>query len=182
MKQIKGAALLYFVKTIRADKSGVYNSYLTKEDLPIIQKKILPTLWYPYETFRRCLNAVFEVVGKKDYEKLKEWGSLYAEMIMTEMFKTTIKKNNPLEHMRRVPFYMEGFYNFGHTVSQVENPQRVFLQLSDYDSDFSLIYIIMEGWFKRIAELCGAKDVKCEMVDKSWVNKTNTTSYIVSWA
>ena len=37
MKQVKGTALVEFVKTIKADKSGVYDRYLKEEDLAIIE-------------------------------------------------------------------------------------------------------------------------------------------------
>jgi hypothetical protein len=181
-KQVKGVALVTFVKAIRANKSGVYDKYLLKEDLPIINKKIVDQLWYPYETFKRCFNAVYDIVGKKNEEKVKEWGRLYAELIMATTFKITIKENKPLEHIKRIPGYITHFFDFGNAEVTVENPNRVLLKLSDLDPDFQLIYIFLAGWFQRVAELCGAKNVQCEFIDKSWVNKSNTTSYRFTWS
>jgi hypothetical protein len=181
MKQVKGVALVQFVKVIRANKSGVYDSYLKEEDLPIINTKIQPAIWYPYETFKRCFNAVYEIIGQKNDEKVKDWGRLYAELIMTDTFKITIKQNSALEHIKRLPVYISAFFDFGHANVIVENPNRVLLELSDYDPDFAPLYIFLIGWFKRVAELCGAQNAQCEFIDMSWVKKSNTTSYRFTW-
>lgn len=181
-KQIKGVALVPFIKTIRKNKSGVYNKYLKEEDLPVINKKIVDQLWYPYETFKRCFSAVYEVVGNKNEANVRDWGRLYAEAIMATSFKITIKENKPLEHIKRIPGYLSHFFDFGKADVKVENPNRAVIKLNDLDPDFSLIYIFLIGWFQRVAELCGAKNVQCEFIDKSWVNKNNTTSYRITWA
>jgi hypothetical protein len=181
-KQIKGVALVTFVKVIRADKSGVYDKYLKEEDLQIVKKRIVDQVWYPYETFKRCFSAVYEIIGKKNEEKVLDWGRLYAEAIMATNFKITIKENKPLEHIKRIPGYLTHFFDFGTADVKVEDPNRVFLKLSDLDPNFPLIYIFLQGWFQRVAELCGAKNVQCEFIDKSWVNNTNTTSYRITWS
>jgi hypothetical protein len=181
MKQVKGILLLAFVKTIRADKSGLYDKFLLQEDIPVINKKIVDALWYPYETYKRCVDGVYEIVGKKREEKLKEWGGSYARQIMPTIFKKTIKENNPLEHFQRTPVYIKSMYDFGGTDVTVENPDSVILKLSDFDPDYPPIYIMLAGWFQSVAELCGAKNVQCKYIDKSWVNKSNTTSYHVTW-
>ncbi len=182
MKQVKGATFVYFVKTIRADKSGIYDKYLNKDDLDIIGKRISPTMWYPYETFKKCFNAVVEVIAKRNPEKVKDWGKLYGEMIMTDAYKATIKEGKPLEHIKRVPVYIKSFMDFGNTEAIVEAPNRVVLVMKDYDPDFAPFYVFLEGWFQRMAELCGAKNVECKIVEKSWVNKKSTTSYIITWS
>jgi uncharacterized protein (TIGR02265 family) len=181
LKQVKGSAMVHFVKAIRANKSGIYNKYFQKEDLEIIMKPVLPAFWYPYETYKRCFNAVFEVAAKKDYEKVKEWARAYAELIMTDIYKHTIKKDNPLDHIRNAPIYIQTFYNFGHAEAKVEGPNRVLLNLSDYDSDFAPFYFFHLGWFQRVAELCGAQNVKCEFLEMSWITKSNTTSFLITW-
>jgi len=80
------------------------------------------------------------------------------------------------------PGYINHFFDFGSADVTVEKPNSVFLKLTDYDPNFPLIYIFLTGWFQRVAELCGAKNVQCEFVDKSWVKKSNTTSFRITWA
>jgi hypothetical protein len=182
MKQVIGTALLHFVKTIRSDKTGIFDKYLTKDDLAVINQKILPTIWYPYDTFKHCFNAVFEVIAKKDTNMVQDWGKLYGEMIMTDVYKKTIKKGNPLEHLRRVPVYIKSFFDFGQSEANVEKPNQVILEFSDYDPDFAPLYFFIYGWLKRMAELCDAQNVECSFIDKSWLKKSNNTSYLITWS
>ncbi len=181
MKKVKGAALLHFAKAIKSDKSGVFDKYLKEEDRAILNKEVQPTLWYPYETFRRCFNAVFEVIAKKDMEKVMEWGRQYGQVILSDVYKVTIKQDNPLEHFKRIPIYIKGFYDFGTTETKIEAPNRVLLTLNDYDPDFAPLYYFNVGWFRKAAELCGAKNVQCQMTAKSWEDKSSKTCYVVSW-
>lgn len=181
MKQVKGAAFVNFVKTIRADKSGIYNKYLNEQDLSIINSTIQPINWYPYDTFKRCFSAVFEVAGKNNPNNLTEWGRLYCEKVLNDFFKITIKEGNPLEYIKRIPFYIQNFFDFGTTSVTVENPKSVILEMRDYDPDFKALYIFSHGWFYRAAELCGAQYVQCQFVEKSWLKKSNTTSYRITW-
>jgi len=181
MKRVKGTALVNFVKTIRANKSGVYDQYLTEEDKDIISRKILAAVWYPYETFKRCFNATFEVIAKKELQMVEQWGRLYGELIMTDIYKDTLKKGDPLDHIKKVPVYIRTFFDFGQGEAVVEKPNRVVIKLTDYDPDFAPLYHFLRGWFQRMAELCGGQNVKCEFVNKSWEDKTNTTTYLVSW-
>ena len=181
MKKVKGSAMVHFVKAIRSNKSGVYNKYFLKEDWDIISKPILPALWYSYETYKRCFTAVFEIAAHKDYEKVKEWARLYADLIMTDIYKHTIKKDDPLYHIKNAPVYIQTFYDFGHAEVKVEGPKKVVLHLSDYDPDFAPFYFFHLGWFQRVVELCGARNANCEFLEMSWVTKRNTTTYLVTW-
>jgi len=181
MKQVKGSAMMHFVKAIRANKSGIYDKYFQKEDLDVISKPIMSAFWYPYETYKRCFNAVFEVVAKKDYEKVLEWGRIYGELIMTDIYKSTLKKDCPLDHMKNAPVYIQTFFNFGHAEVKEEGPNRIRLILTDFDSDFALFFYFLRGWFQKIVELCGAKNAKCEFLEMSWITKSNSTSYVISW-
>src|SRR5271157_5487019 len=97
MKKVKGTTMMYFVKTIRANKSGVYDKFLVDEDRAIIGTQIFPATWYPYETFKRCFLAVYEVIAKRSLEEVKEWGSLFSELIMTKILRNTINGDKPLD-------------------------------------------------------------------------------------
>ena len=95
MAQVKGTILIDFVKTIKADKSGAYDEFLTDQDREIISQRILPSGWYPYQTFRNCFNASVQVLAKNDMEKVEQWGRLYGEAIITSVYKGLIKEGAP---------------------------------------------------------------------------------------
>jgi hypothetical protein len=181
MKRVKGTALVNVVKLIRANKSGIYDQYLTEEDKAIIGGRIMPAAWYPYETFKHCFNALFEVAGKKDFETARQWGSLYGEMIISEIYPNTIKKGDPLYHVKSIPIYVRTFFDFAQWEGVVEGSNQVVLTLSDSEPDFPAIYHFFRGWFQKMPELAGAKNARCEFVKMGWADKSRITSYRISW-
>ncbi len=180
MKRAKGSILIDFVKTIRADKSGVYDSYLTPQDKEIINQRILPSAWYPYETFRRCFEAVFQVLAKGDLEQVKKWGKIYGEAIMGSIYKGLIKQGEPLEYLKKYEIYIRNFFDFGEIKIEEEGPNQVIMHIRGFDKDFPPLYYMMYGWLERSLELCGVKGVKVESLEKSWEGGEETKVRI-SW-
>jgi hypothetical protein len=56
MVKVKGTMIVLFVKGIRADKSGRHDPFLTDQDRGIISQQILPSAWYPAETYKNYLG------------------------------------------------------------------------------------------------------------------------------
>jgi hypothetical protein len=54
------------VRLIRGNKDHEWDSYLKPEDWEIITQDILPSAWYPLETYQRCGWAVFNILGGGD--------------------------------------------------------------------------------------------------------------------
>jgi len=177
----KGTVLVGFVKTIKADKSGVYDKYLTAEDKTIISQKILPNIWYPYETFRRCFNAVFEVIAKKDLEQVRNWGKLYGQAIMSDLYKGVLKKDDPIGYLKNSQVFIRNFFDFGRVEVVVEGENQILLKLIDFDPQFAPVHYMIRGWMERTAELCGAKDLKVEFVTKGWEGDPHS-SIRLSWS
>ncbi len=180
MMRAKGSILVDFVKTIRADKSGAYDPYLTPEDKEIISQRILPSAWYPYETFRRCFNAVFQVLAKRDLEQVRKWGRIYGEAIMGSIYKGLIRQGDPLEFVKKYEIYIRNFFDFGELKIEEEAPAQVIIRIRGFDKNFPPLYYMMYGWLERTLELCGAKNIKVEFLERAWEGGEETKIRI-SW-
>ena len=174
MKRAKGSVLIDFVKTIRADKTGAYDSLLTAEDKEIISQRILPSAWYPFETFKRCFNAVFEVLAKKNLEQVRKWGRIYGEAIMGSIYKGLLKQGEPKEYLKKYEVYIKNFFDFGSIEVEEEGENQVLLHIKGFDPEFVPLYYMMYGWLERTLELCGAKNIQGEFVKKSWEGADET--------
>jgi hypothetical protein len=174
MKRVKGTVLVDFVKSIKANKSGVYDKFLAAEDKSIISQRILPSAWYPYETFRRCFNAVFEVDAKRNLETVKNWGVLYGQKIMTDLYKGLLKQGEPLDSLKKYQVYIRNFFDFGKIEVIEEKPHQVLVKVIDFDSDFAPLYYMFYGWMERTMVLCGAKNLLSEIVSRSWQDPIDT--------
>jgi len=173
MKKVKGTILVDFVKSIKANKTGVYDQYLTPEDTAAISTRILPSAWYPYETFRHCFNAVFEVAAKKNLDQVKTWGALYGKSIMSDLYKGLLK-HEPLDYIKKYQVYIKNFFDFGKVEVIEEKPNQVLVKFIDFDADFAPLYYMMYGWLEKTLELCGAKNLHSEIASKSWQDPVDT--------
>lgn len=165
---VKGTVFIDLVKIIKKDKSGVYDKYLTNKDREIISPKMWPNGWYPYETYKHCLGAIFEVVAKKDLKVAKEWGRTTCQAVMTSTYKGLLKGCDPLSFIKQFETINRNLYDFGKTEIVTEGENRALYKLSSFDAKFVLLYYIIQGWTERGLELSGAKKIKCEFVTKSW--------------
>jgi hypothetical protein len=172
---VKGSIFIALVKMIRKEKGGAFDTYLTTKDLEIISQKILPSTWYPYETFKHCLEAIFAVTAKNDLEVAKEWGRFVCQAVMTTIYKTLMKGCDPSSYIKKYEVTHRNLYDFGKTEIIEEAKNRFIHKLSGFDDKFALLYYIHLGWIERGLELCGAKNVKSEFVSKSWEGQPFTS-------
>jgi hypothetical protein len=179
--RVKGSLFVEFVKTIRANKTGIFDRYLTQEDREIISQRILSNIWYPYETFKHCLTAVCEVIAKNDLEVVKEWGRLYGQAIMTTLYVSILKQGNPLSYINHIGLLVRNFFDFGRVEIVIESETRAVYKIFDFDPEYAPVHYLLNGWIERTTEICGAKKLKCETISKSWAGD-DCTSIRFSWA
>jgi len=74
LKQIKGSMIKTIVRAMRADKSGIYNKLLSDKAKELYTQRILDPVWYPFDTYKECFNALYQVDGKNDPRIITQWG------------------------------------------------------------------------------------------------------------
>jgi hypothetical protein len=165
---VKGSIFITIVRIIKKDKSGVYSKYLTTKDREILNQQILTSTWYPFETYKHCLTAIFEVVAKKDLEVAKQWGRLECQAAMTTIYAGIITGRDPMSFLKRYEIVHKNFFDFGKIDITVEGKNRILYKSSEFDVGFVPLYYLTQGWIERGLELCGAKNIKCEFTSKGW--------------
>jgi len=165
---VKGSVFIDLVRMIKKEKSGVYDKYLTSKDREIISPKMWPSGWYPYETYKHCLEAIFGVIAKNDLKVAKEWGRRTFEAVMASTYKDLLKRSDPFSFIKQFETINRSIYDFGSTEIVAEGENRALYKLSSFDAKFVLLYYIIQGWTERGLELSGAKSVKSEFVTESW--------------
>lgn len=174
MKQVKGSVLIDFVKTIKASKSQAYDKYLTEEDKKLFSQRLLPSAWYPFDTFKRAFLGVFEVLAKKDLETVRKWGRMYGEAIISNLYRGIIREGHPMESLLKYPTYVRNMYDFGKVEVKELGPTTALITVTEFDPDFVPFYYIMFGWLERSLEMCGAKEIQSELVSASWQGAPQT--------
>lgn len=173
--KVKGSVFIHLIKVIKSDKSGVYDKYLTVQDREIINQKILTSFWYPFETYKHCITAIFEVNAKNNPIVAKEWGRSECQAVMTTIYSAFISDGDPISFINSYEMIHKNFYDFGKIEVIEEGKSQVVINLTSFDVQCIPIFYLIEGWLECGLELCGAQNIKCEFLTKSWEGPSETS-------
>lgn len=180
MSRVKGSLFVHFVKTVRANKQGVYDAYLTEEDHRLIEGRVLPSSWYPFETYKRFFQAVAREEVRDDPVRIQRWGREFCEEIMLSIYKRMLTDTTPMQTLRRYSSMFSMFYDFGTLELEELGPREAVLAIRDFDPDFEELYQLIYGWVARSLELSGGRDVVIEFRARSWRGAPDT-QYHIRW-
>ena len=173
-KHVKGSMFIKIVIGIKADKTGAYDKYFSKEDRDFLSQKILSSGWYPYEIYKKCFNALSQVEGKGNRAVWKQWGIIQGEEMIKSVYQSVVAEKDPKRAMEKLRIFFKLMYDHGTLGIDFLSDNEMEFTYIDFDHDFEVSYIIAEGWITRILELCGCKDVKSNFITKSWLEPKDT--------
>jgi hypothetical protein len=107
--QVKGTWLLDFVKMIRSNKDKNFDQWLTRADWDIINSQVLPSQWYPYESFNRIGRAVFRGVSGSNLEITKAFGKLMMKNLL-DVYKSVLIEGDPAESVEKFNVLRRTFF------------------------------------------------------------------------
>lgn len=177
---IKGSIFIPVVKGIKSDKSGVFDKYLNNKDKDIISQKILPSIWYPFETYKNCINALFEVFAKKNPEIVIDWGRMASQQTMTTIYSAFVTKRDPISFLNKYEMVHRNFYDFGKIDVTTEKENQVLFKVTQIDPQCVPVFYLIQGWIEKGIELCGAKNIQIVLLTKSWEGHPDTT-FRINW-
>lgn len=181
MARVKGSILVGFVTMIRADKSDVFNKYLTDEDRKIVSGRVLAMEWYPQETFMNCFKALFVERARGDKKVAWDWGRHFSDTYYQKVYKHLFRKTDPKTAMRNHEAMYKTLYDsLEMEVEEITGKESVAVIRSS-EPLMEAYYHVLMGALERGLELVGAKDVKIEFLTRSWEGAPETR-YKVSWA
>lgn len=175
MARVKGTMLVGFVKAIRADKSGVYDSYFTDQDQEIVSRRILASEWYSFETYKKCFKAVVQEAAKGDMAVVRQWGRAFAESTLKEVYRNIIVEDKPQEIIKKMLQISRMLFDFGEFNAIVISEKKIRVQIKDFDPEFEAFYQLVRGWYEKCLELGGAKNVQSKFIAKSWKGDPETS-------
>lgn len=181
MRQIKGTFFKKVVMIIRADKSGMYDPYLTKEDKDIISTTILSSSWYPWESFKRCFKALFEVHAKGSMEMCRQWGRNDSQELTESAYKSVMRDNDYKNAFQKIQLFWKLQFDFGELDVDFNSDTSMKIIFKDFDPDAELFYHFVKGWYEKVLEMCDRKIVTSEFSTKSWEG-AGDTSIQFSWS
>jgi len=169
VKHVKGTLFLDYVRMIRKRKNVDWNKYLTPADQKVLSQMILPSEWYPLETYQHCGVAVLHEIAGGDVEVVRAWGRASMDELM-KIYKNLAQETDPHKALEKFQVLRKRFFDFEalEVTSQGGNCVQVKVDVAfGQVADEAYAYQIL-GTLERLLQSSGAKNIQFQFVQKAW--------------
>ncbi len=175
--------LVDLVRLIRKNKDKDFSKYLKSEDWEIINKRILPSTWYPLDVFQRCGVAAFHVIAQANLDLVRFQGRILGKEMFERVYKSLISPQDPMTTLSRFVTVYGQFFNFS-TVSfnqAGKNHAKIFHDYDTHQHPGTAPYCHeLLGSLDVLVEMAGGKNVKIELTAKQWEGAPKTI-FDITW-
>jgi hypothetical protein len=181
-KKVKGTIVVDIVRAIRSMKETNWNQYLKPEDWNYINKRILPSEWYPLDFVERCGRAVFQVAAQGNPDMARFAGRMRGKVMFEGIYKTVITPHDPMDSLSRFAMIYGQLYNFASvTFKEIGKGHAQFLKNYDFGQKGGMWYCCQfMGQLDTLVELAGGTNIKIELIAKQWEGAP-VTIFDITW-
>lgn len=174
-KKIKGALFVEYVGLIKDRADIDWGKYLVPSDLTIIEQAIVDSQWYPFESFERIVVGIVTELAKGDMQIVRGWGRSSIDRLKNRQ-RFLISDGNPMESLMRDQVRRHGEFNFNpiRIRSLVGGHVEIEIALGSCETVEQEAAYSAQGYFERVLELSGARDVHSDFKSKLWCGDPNT--------
>lgn len=169
MRQVKGSLFVDYVRMLRAKKGVDWARYLEPEDLPYLEQHIGPNDWYPMTAFERMGIAILAEVARGELGLVEQWGRHSIDWLCN-IHPNLVAPNDPRESLMRFQVLRQSFFDY---------PALTMREINDDEASIGIAYGMGAkaeeaashqtlGFFERLLEVSGAKNVTIALSAKSW--------------
>lgn|GEM_PF-283647 len=174
-KKVKGVFFLDYVRMLKRAGRSDWSDYLNEEDLVYFEQDIKESEWYPFETFERMGLAILSVVAEENMELVRQFGRTYLDRFFS-VHASLIAAGDPYESLVRFQVLRKSFFDF--------EPINILVFYNNYakiEINYGMTPRAEEaatyqslGYFERLLELSGAKNVQHVFTSRKWEGSDST--------
>jgi CheY-like chemotaxis protein len=181
-RHVKGILFKDYIRMIKRYPEIEWGKHLTPGDMEILNRLILPSQWYPLETYQRCGSAVYHEIAGGDPEMARSWGRASMDDLVELYHNNLVEEGDPLETLEKFKGINSRFFDFEGFDLTVSGEDQAYIIV---DPEFGELEIEaysyqMMGSFERLIQLAGAVNIKAEFRNKAWEGDGKTVIDI-SW-
>jgi hypothetical protein len=181
MANVKGTLFVDYVRMLRAKKDVDWARYLAPQDLSYLDQRIQADDWYPMATFERMGIAILEEVADKNLGLVEQWGRMSIDWLC-HVHPNLVAPNDPRESLMRFQVLRQSFFDY---------PALTIREITDDEAAIVIAYGMGPraeeaashqtlGFFARLLEVSGARDIKIGFQSRSW-DSAPKTILAMSW-
>jgi hypothetical protein len=175
VRQVKGILFVDYVRMLRGFKGIDWAARLPPEDVAYLSAQIDDDGWYPMATFERLGNQILHFVAKDDLQAVRMWGRFSVDVLRSK-YPLLLAQGDPIETVNRFRVLRASFFDFD---------ALEILMLHDDEAEIVIRYhmgmpaeeaaaLQTLGFFERLLELAGGRDVQATLREKSWLGDSRT--------
>lgn len=169
-RKVKGTMVLDYARMIRSNKQLGWDKYLQPEDWDIINAKILPASWYPFEFFNRCAIASFQLLAKGNLDLARSDGQRMGKRLFETTYKIFVQTKDPARALNQFVSTYSGLFNFSVLRFKQVGPDHVKIHFSYDGPDKDTIPYThqLQGMLETLVEMSDGKNGKVDIASKQW--------------
>jgi len=168
-RRVKGTLFVDYVRMLRGRKDTDWSKQLLPEDLGYLVQRIEPEGWYPMPTFERMGLAILTEIAQGDLETVRNFGRMSIDWLC-QANPQLLAPGDPRDSLMRFQVLRRSYFNY---------PALEIQGISDGEASIHVAYGMSPraeeaaswqtlGFFERLVEVAGARDVRAWFSSKSW--------------
>jgi len=160
---------------IRRNKDVDWSKHLSATDATYLNERIDPDGWYPMAVFERMGNGILTELAHDDLYATRIFGSLQVDSLRA-LHPTLLVERDPVETLMRFRTMRATFFDFDalDVTMLVEGHARIAIRYyMGARAEEAASHQTM-GFFERLLELGGARDVRAHFLERSWAGDPQT--------
>jgi hypothetical protein len=174
-RHVKGTLFVDYVRMLRGCKGVDWSRYLRPEDLSYLVRRIEADSWYPMESFERMGLAILAEVAHGDLEAVRTFGRVSIDWLC-QQHPTLLAPSDPRDTVMRFHVLRRSFFDYGaleiSSLSDGEASLHVRYGMGAKAEEAASWQTL--GFFERLLEVAGARDVTAWFSTRSWAGDAGT--------
>jgi hypothetical protein len=154
---------------LRVCKEIDWSKHLTEADLAFLTQRIEPMGWYPMETFERMGIGILAEITLGELMPVRAWGRASIDSLCVS-HPALLAAGKPRESLTRFHAMRRSFFDYGAIeltdIGDTQASAQVAYGMSAKAEEAATWQTL--GFFDRLLELSGGRDVEVECTAKSW--------------
>ena len=164
MSEVKGSAVIARMRFVR-DRWGEagwrrLRAGLAKPHRSLVDQRILPHHWVPFELFVDLNLAADSLFGRGDLALCREMGAHSAEVNLPTLYRIFFRLGRPSYILKKAARLWDVHYSSGRLVVE-ELPDGAMMRIEGFDTPHQAHCLSVLGWAERSVILSGGRDVVC---------------------
>ena len=174
-RNVKGILFADYVRMIRFHKDADWEARLPPEDLPYVTQTVEDDAWYPMQTFERLGNAILGEIAGGDVQAARVWGSMSVDRLKAAQ-PTLLSPGDPVETLMRFRVLRATYFDFEaiEVAALTDGHAEIVIHYHMGDRAEEAASFQTMGFFERLLQLAGARNVKARFDERSWAGDART--------